>query len=60
MNQVDIENQSIALQDYWLSRDRVRREIRPLYRFGYADLVAFAFYSAQGIESYESKNMLGY
>ncbi|KAK0588500.1 hypothetical protein LWI29_001670 [Acer saccharum] len=30
------------IEDYNLTRDRVRREVRAPYRFGYADIVAYA------------------
>lgn len=43
-----VESQPIgdANVDYMLTRDRVRRQIRPPNKFGYADIIAFALTAA--------------
>ena len=41
---------------YQLTRDRQRRNIKPPERFGYADVVTFALYTAQGIENQEPQS----
>ena len=37
------------LQSYQLARDRVRREVRALVRYGYADLIAYALLCADEV-----------
>ena len=41
--------------DYQLTRDREKRQIRPPLRYGFEDFIATALYSEGGIINYESK-----
>lgn len=41
------------LSDYWLSRDRIRRETKPLTRYAYADITAYALNIGDTIELHE-------
>lgn len=41
------------LQNYQLARDRDRRQKRPVLRYGYANLVAFALNVVDAIDTYE-------
>lgn len=46
----------VQQETYNLARDRQRRDIRPPTRYGYSDLIAFAFCTAEELEeptSYE-------
>ena len=47
------EQEQSDYDDYQLARDRIRREIRPPGRFGFADFTAFALTSASEIENSE-------
>ncbi|KAK0575589.1 hypothetical protein LWI29_003299 [Acer saccharum] len=47
------------LEDYNLTRDRVRREVRAPNRFGYADIVAYALQVAGEIRRHEEKEATG-
>ena len=42
-----------SLRDYVLSRDRVRRQIKPPQRLGHTDLIAFALSAADTLETEE-------
>ncbi|KAK9220923.1 hypothetical protein WN944_009347 [Citrus x changshan-huyou] len=44
------------LQTYQLARDRVRREVRALVRYGYADLIAYALLCADDVAIEEPAN----
>ena len=44
-----------SLQRYRLARDRIRREVRPPERFGYTDLIAYAFNVAEELNEDEPK-----
>lgn len=39
----DQQNENNSCPNYFLSRDRSRREIRPLQRLGFDDIIAYAF-----------------
>ena len=44
---------SILVQQYSIARDRERRTIKPPYKYGESDLVAYALSVADNIESSE-------
>ena len=57
----NIENQQVHqqerhLRDYQLSKDRERRQIRPLARYSYADLVFSALVAGAKIKTNEPSN----
>ena len=51
MKKKNEEQEEIPLQQYSLTRDRERRQIRPARRFAHADIVSFALSVAKDIES---------
>ena len=45
----------ISIQDYQLTRDRQKRQVRAPERLGYADLIAYALTAAQEVDQEELK-----
>lgn len=43
-------------QDYQLTRDRDKRQIRPTKKYGYADLIVYALATAHEIDDNEPKS----
>ncbi|KAK0584649.1 hypothetical protein LWI29_016628 [Acer saccharum] len=54
--QIEEASSETDLQNYWLARDREKRQVRPPDRFGYADLIAFAFTAAEAFIDEEPRS----
>ncbi|KAH9781781.1 hypothetical protein KPL71_008610 [Citrus sinensis] len=52
----DLRNLVAKLQDYQLARDRARRETKPLSRYAYVGMIAYALNSAEEIAIEEPAN----
>ncbi|XP_050888643.1 uncharacterized protein LOC127093784 [Lathyrus oleraceus] len=52
----DAEDTEETIDDYLLTRDRLRRVIRPPQRLGYADLIAYALISASDVLDEEPRD----
>lgn len=50
------EGQETIDPDYQLARDRIRRQINPPVRYGYADLICYALNAAEELQDSEPKN----
>lgn len=48
-----VDSSNGGVQSYQLTRDRIRRTIRPPDKYGYADLTAFALATASEVTHFE-------
>ena len=60
---LEVEDQGDDLESYQLARDRTRRPHKTPVRYGYADLVSYAFLVSEDLEDLEPrsyKDAMGY